>query len=325
MFDKTPITNIQNLFSNYKDEETVYAKEYNANTEAFKNAIEYNGSILKEHGEAIKDLSTGNIPKEGIASEQIAPNAVTEEKLAQNIRDSMLFKDDAVAPYFGDFLAQLYKSHSTVRGVFMNGSISDIGFTFKIPTEYTTEVVQTNTLHVWQGSPSDDDKGAYVPLVGVKNKYVASEYKLCPYCESTYEVRRATAKWETVYTLENAMTLDSGASLSFSYKACYSSGYSIVSSKASIAFKIKGIDVDGKVTDITNYFKVTDDSYNLNYKFYESKSITYSSVEAVTRILAFMFLAFIHLFSATLRITDSSLCFPATAISLVSPTFGTSK
>ena len=148
MSDKTPITNIQNLFSNYKDEETVYAKEYNANTEAFKNAIEYNGSILKEHGEAIKDLATGNIPKEGIASEQIAEDAVTEEKLSPSIRNNMLFKNSNVASYFGDFLLQLYKTNTSLRGAFMNGSISDVGVEFKMPTEYTTTVTQNNTLEV---------------------------------------------------------------------------------------------------------------------------------------------------------------------------------
>ena len=288
MSDKTPITNIQNLFSNYKDEETVYAKEYNANTVAFKNAIEYNGVILKEHNEAIKTLSTGNIPKEGITSEQIALNAVTEDKLAQDIRDSMLFKDDSVAPYFGDFLTQLYKSHSTVRGVFMNGSISDVGFTFKIPTEYTTQVVQTNTLEVWQGSPSDNNKGEYVSITGIKNKYADSEYKLCPYCEDIYEVRKATAEWKTTYTLENAMNLDSGASLSFSYNACYSSGFSIVSAEADITFKIKSVDIYEKETDITDYFKVTKDSYNSNYKYYESKNVTYdskNSLEGIKKII----------------------------------------
>ena len=257
MENKTPVTQIQNLFNDYKDDETVLAKEYNGNISALKEAIEYNGKLLKEEQTKVATLSTGNIPAEGVSTNQIATDAVTEDKLSPDIKYGLLFKETNVAAYFKDFLVQLYKTTPGIRGAFMNGSITDVGHTFRVPTSFeSVDVTQTVTASARLANVTN----APWETLTLQNKYAPGEYTLGAYGPgTTYAVRKVTSKWKTNYVLEQPMQLDDGSTLRFAYTASvestWESEYDISTNhRRAISFKIEAVDINGKTTDITHCF-----------------------------------------------------------------------
>jgi hypothetical protein len=249
MDNKMPITKLEGLFDSYVDEGLVTAKEYNANAKMFKEAIEYNGAILKEQQKDIGQLATGNIPDNGLATEQLADGAVTEAKLDANVKSKLLFTEANLAVYFRDALINLYKATPNFRGACFNGSVSDIGHTFKSPTAYESVVTQDVTF-------IDADSGS---TVAAKNKLAPSDYALKAYCDQKHYINAVTSIWTTTYTLEQPMQLDNTALLNFSYTAripytsSSASGYYTDHSQTA-SFKIEIVDTSGKTTNITTHF-----------------------------------------------------------------------
>jgi hypothetical protein len=204
MAEMNPVTKIEGLFTGYKDEEVVDAKEYNGNTLALKGAIEHNGKVTEAHAEAIKTLSTGNIPANGVTSEQIADAAVTEEKLSPSIRNTMLLSAETMSAYFKDYLIQVHKHTPDIKGTFLNGSILDVNATFKTDLNYSKKVTLAIT------AVQDNENGAYgdEPVVTVKDNYFAPEtYRLCPNLKGLGPICSYTGVWTTEYVFNEPITV----------------------------------------------------------------------------------------------------------------------
>lgn len=211
MAEINPVTKIEGLFTGYKDEEVVDAKEYNGNTIALKEAIEHNGKITEAHAEAIKTLSTGNIPANGVTSEQIADAAVTEEKLSPSIRNTMLLSAETISAYFKDYLIQVHKHTPDIKGTFLNGSILDVNATFKTDLNYSKKVTLAITATQY-----DEDGIAGGPVVTVKDNYFAPEtYRLCPNLAGLGRLYCYTGVWTTEYVFNEPITITASDSYAF--------------------------------------------------------------------------------------------------------------
>ena len=209
MAEMNPVTKIEGLFTGYKDEEVVDAKEYNGNTLALKGAIEHNGKITEAHAEAIKTLSTGNIPANGVTSEQIADAAVTEEKLSPSIRNTMLLSAETISAYFKDYLIQVHKHTPDIKGTFLNGSILDVNATFKTDLNYSKKV----TLAINALMLEDNNR---INVVIDDNYFKPETYRLCPYIVGKCDYYTGT--WTTEYTFNELINITPSDRYAFSQK-----------------------------------------------------------------------------------------------------------
>lgn len=153
--DKKPIQNISGLFVNYKDDEVVNAKEYNANITALKDAVEYNGNILTKHQDAIANLTVGMLPDGGVTTDSIADNAITKNKLSEDVQQHSLLSPDTISDYFRDLLPSfIHKHDADYTGVLLNGCIEKINARLTHKTKNTVTVKHDRTnCYVYVAKP----------------------------------------------------------------------------------------------------------------------------------------------------------------------------
>lgn len=267
--EKNPITQVNGIFNSYADDETVVAKEYNGNMKAFKDAIEHNGAILKKHQEDIKTLSTGNIPDGGIETSQIAPEAVTKEKLSQEVALN-LFTANNISSYFADYLIQVHKHTPDIKGLFLNGNIINTEHAFKAPLGYTKQVQMNMYGELISGER----------VLFTKNKYPVDSYKFSPYTEQSGTYKAWGCTWNSKYFFETPVALTKDDAYFFKYNTIKeptraSSNSMTFGNYVAYSFSIKAHKEDGSVVDLTPYFKKADSSY-VNWMHYY-KEVAYTA------------------------------------------------
>lgn len=213
MFLTKPIKKIKGLFDYYRNGQVVPAEEYNANTTAFREAIEHNGKVLEEHEAAFKDLTVAGLPKGGLQTEFIADEAVTVDKLASDIQNQMLLTPETVGAYFRDFLVQHHKSKPDMQGVFMNGAVTGVNQTLTRQSTYIKTVEHTAEGYLVIVNPDGEysDDWIHVPytnpaqpetyLVEIPERYLSKRVKGCGF------------GWKTRYVLDQAYDIDTTTDL----------------------------------------------------------------------------------------------------------------
>ena len=207
MLNLNPIKIIKGLFNHYRDNEVVPASEYNANVTLLKQAIEHNGEILNEHQQQINAFLKQTIPVDSVTAEQIQDNAITPEKLSEEVLTSTLLTSENVNALYGDLIPQLHKQDLGIYGAFMNGSITKVEKTLENLIAYTRVTDHGDcTARVWL----TDDK-VYGDAI-ITNHASPSDYKTDIYFTDGDKNAEVTmysfdAAWETTYNLGGAYNL----------------------------------------------------------------------------------------------------------------------
>ena len=223
MFETKPIKVIKGLFNNYLDEQNVTAAEYNGNITALKTAIEHNGNILDNHNEALQSLMNQQIPIKSIETDKLADGAVTTEKLAPEVQYELnTLKPDC----FGDLLLQFHKKNLGIYGTFMNGAIVETALRAVQPIQYTTTIKRIKAnVGVLNAS---GDYSATEDVV-VDNAWLSennvTDYNLVNLKADGRPMCSFDCAWDTTYTFDKPITLDSNTNFEFFWTCDTNAGY----------------------------------------------------------------------------------------------------